>query len=75
MDLWSVVRRKQDIVNPATSVNALRIPPGNRLEALKGNRAGSFSIGVNDRHRITVRLEAEDAHDVLIIPPDARTFV
>lgn len=63
-DLWSVVRRKLDMVNAATSVSALRIPPGNRLEALKGNRASSFSIRVNDQYRITFRFEAEDAHDV-----------
>jgi proteic killer suppression protein len=63
-DLWSVVRRKLDLVNAATSVNALRIPSVNRLEALKGNRASSFSIRVNDQYRITFRCEAEDPHDV-----------
>jgi proteic killer suppression protein len=63
-DLWAAVRRKLDLVNGATNVKALRVPPGNRLEALQGERAGSFSIRVNDRYRITFRFEGEHAHDV-----------
>jgi proteic killer suppression protein len=63
-DLWSIVRRKLDLVNAATSVNALREPPGNRLESLQGDRAGSFSIRVNDQYRITFRFEGEHPHDV-----------
>ena len=39
-------------------------PPGNRLEPLKGDRVGSFSVRVNDQSRITFRFEGEDAHDV-----------
>ena len=62
--LWQVVRRKLDMVNGARGVSALRVPPGNRLEALEGNRAGTFSIRVNDQYRITFRFEGEDAHDV-----------
>ena len=62
--LWPAVRRKLDMVNAATSLKGLRVPPGNRLEALKANRAGSFSIRVNDQYRITFRFEGEDAHDV-----------
>jgi len=45
-------------------VKALRVPPGNRLEALQGASAGSFSIRVNDQYRITFRFEGEHAHDV-----------
>lgn len=62
--VWPVVRRKLDLLNAATNVQALRVPPGNRLEALKGDRAGSFSIPVNDQYRVTFRFEHEDAHDV-----------
>jgi proteic killer suppression protein len=62
--LWAAVRRKLDFVNAATSVKALRVPPGNRLEALQGDRAGSFSIRVNDQYRITFRFEGEHAADV-----------
>jgi toxin HigB-1 len=63
-ELWTVVRRKLDMVNAARTVGALRVPPGNRLEALTGNRAGSFSIRVNAPYRITFRFEGEDALDV-----------
>jgi proteic killer suppression protein len=63
-DLWAAVRRKLDLVNAATSVKALRVPPGNRLEALQAARAGSFSIRVNDQYRITFRFEGEHAYDV-----------
>jgi proteic killer suppression protein len=62
--LWAVVRRKLDFLNAATNLQALRVPSGNRLEALKGNRAGLFSIRVNEQYRITFRFEGEDAHDV-----------
>lgn len=63
-NVWSVVRRKLDMVSAATSVQALRVPPGNRLEALHGDRAGSFSIRVNDQYRITFRFDGEHAYDV-----------
>lgn len=63
-NVWPVVRRKLDMVNAAASVQALRVPPGNRLEALRGDRAGSFSIRVNEQYRITFMFEGEHAHDV-----------
>ena len=62
--IWPVVRRKLDILDSVTRVEALRIPPGNRLEALKGDRAGYFGIRVNDQFRITFRFDHEHAHDV-----------
>jgi proteic killer suppression protein len=52
------------MINAATNVQALRVPPGNRLEALQGNRAGSFSIRVNDQYRITFTFDGEHAHGV-----------
>jgi proteic killer suppression protein len=45
----------------------LRLPPGNRLEALRGNRAGQYSIRVNDQGRVCLRWQGEDAHDVGIV--------
>ena len=45
----------------------LRLPPGNRLEALKGNRAGQYSIRINDQWRVCFRWRGEDAHDVEIV--------
>jgi proteic killer suppression protein len=47
-----VAARKLDMLDAAPSLDALRSPPGNRLEALKGDRAGKFSIRVNQRWRI-----------------------
>ena len=61
--LWAIARRKLDLLN-AAHVQALRVPPGNRLEALQGDRAGAFSLRVNDQYRITFRFVGEDAHDV-----------
>ena len=60
-------RRKLDQVNAAASVNDLRVPPGNLLEALRGDRKGKFSIRVNDQWRICFRIEAGEAFDVEIV--------
>jgi toxin HigB-1 len=46
------VARKLDMLNAAVTLNDLRSPPGNRLEALAGNRAGQHSIRINDQYRI-----------------------
>ena len=51
-DLQRVTMRKLKILHNATTLNDLRIPPGNRLEALKGERAGQHSIRINDQWRI-----------------------
>ena len=50
--LWPVARRKLDQLNAAAGVGDLRAPPGNRLEALRGNRQGQFSIRVNRQYRL-----------------------
>jgi toxin HigB-1 len=49
--LWSVARRKLDLINAATQLGDLRFPPGNRLEPLKGDRAGQHSIRINEKYR------------------------
>ena len=51
-DLLKITRRKLQYLNAAVSLNDLRAPPANRLEALKGERAGQHSIRVNDQLRI-----------------------
>ena len=51
--LWPVIRRKLDALNRARTLQDLRLPAGNRLEPLKGDQAGRFSIRVNDQFRIT----------------------
>ena len=66
-DIRSAAARKLDILNAATELNDLRAPPGNRLEALKGDLKGKHSIRINDQWRVLFRWEAGDAHDVEII--------
>ncbi len=55
------------MLNNAATLDDLRIPPANRLEALKGNRKGQFSIRINDQWRICFRWVDGDASDVQII--------
>lgn len=62
--IWPVVRRKLDMVNAAAAVSDLRVPPSNRLEALRGDQAGRLSIRVNRQYRITFRFEDGHAFDV-----------
>jgi len=62
-----VARRKLKMLHAATSLADLRVPPGNRLEALKGNRKGQHSIRVNDQYRVCFRWRAGDAFDVEIV--------
>ena len=59
--------RRLDVLNGAPSLQDLRVPPGNRLEALRGDLRGHYSIRVNDQWRIVFRWSAGDAHDVRII--------
>ncbi|HEV2200144.1 MAG TPA: type II toxin-antitoxin system RelE/ParE family toxin [Bryobacteraceae bacterium] len=59
-----VALRRLRLLNRASLLTDLRVPPGNQLEALKGDRAGQYSIRVNDQYRICFRWEGGDAHDV-----------
>ena len=60
-------RRKLLYLNQAHSLQDLVVPPGNRLEALKGDRKGQHSIRINDQWRICFRWEEGHAYDVEII--------
>ena len=51
-NLWGIAARKLDQLDSVSSVDELRVPPGNRLEVLSGNRKGQFSIRINDQFRI-----------------------
>lgn len=51
-ELWKIAARKLDQLDSAEALDDLRIPPGNRLEALKGDRQGQYSIRINERYRI-----------------------
>jgi proteic killer suppression protein len=50
--LWRVASRKLDQIDSATRLDELRKPPGNRLEALRGDRSGQHSIRINNRYRV-----------------------
>jgi proteic killer suppression protein len=63
----SVARRKLRQLQIAGRLDDLRVPPGNRLEALKGDRSGQYSIRVNDQFRVCFRWTAAGAADVEIV--------
>ena len=65
--IQNAARRKLEILAAAKKVEDLRIPPGNRLEALKGNRRGQHSIRINDQWRLCFRWKNGDAYDVEIV--------
>lgn len=50
--LWRVASRKLDQLDSVSALQELRIPPGNHLELLSGDRAGQYSIRINDQYRI-----------------------
>ena len=62
-----VARRKLLQLHAATELASLRIPPGNRLEALKADRMGQHSIRINDQWRICFVWQADGAHNVEIV--------
>ena len=63
-ELVDAALRKLDMLNAAADLGDLRSPPGNRWEALKGDRSGFSSIRVNDRWRIVFRWQSRNAFDV-----------
>lgn len=65
-DIHRRARRKLLMIKRAQDVNELRVPPGNRLESLKGDRVGQYSICINQRWRICFRWKDSDAYDVEI---------
>ncbi|HWF20110.1 MAG TPA: type II toxin-antitoxin system RelE/ParE family toxin [Verrucomicrobiae bacterium] len=62
-----IARRKLLALHAATELRDMFVPPGNRLEALKGSRKGQHSIRVNDQWRICFRWSDGNAHDVEIV--------
>ena len=66
-DVQSVARRKLRYLDAASRLDDLRVPPANRLETLKGDRAGQHSIRVNDQWRICFRWRKGNALDVEIV--------
>ena len=62
-----VARRKLLQLHAATSLQDLRIPPGNQLEALKGDRKDQYSIRINDQWRVCFKWKSDGPHDVEIV--------
>lgn len=65
--LWRVSQRKLDQLDSTDNLNDLRIPPGNRLEALRGDRAGQHSIRINEQYRICFVWTAQGPEHVEIV--------
>ena len=63
-NLWRVAQRKLKALDVAARLNDLRIPAGNRLERLRGDRSEQYSIRINNQYRLTFRWKDGDAHDV-----------
>ncbi len=66
-DIQRSARRKLLLLDAAVSLDSLRVPPGNRLEALKGSRKGQHSIRINNQWRICFVWKDGDAFDVEIV--------
>lgn len=66
-ELRRAARRKILYLHDAAELTDLRVPPGNRLEALKGNMRGRFSIRINDQWRVTFRWEKGSALEVAVV--------
>ncbi|NIR47054.1 type II toxin-antitoxin system RelE/ParE family toxin [candidate division KSB1 bacterium] len=66
-DIQRAVLRKLRMLNRAKTLKDLRVPPGNRLEALKGNRKGQHSIRINDQWRVCFEWRENDAQNVEIV--------
>lgn len=66
-NIAAVARRKLRQLEISARLEDLRVPPGNRLEALKGDRAGQHSIRINDQFRVCFRWTAAGAEDVEIV--------
>ncbi|MBC7437144.1 MAG: type II toxin-antitoxin system RelE/ParE family toxin [Bdellovibrionales bacterium] len=66
-NIETVARRKLEQLELAGVLEDLRVPPGNRLEALKGNRAGQHSIRINDQFRVCFVWTAQGPQDVEIV--------
>lgn len=66
-ELWTVAGRKLDMIQAADALRDLETPPNNRLEALKGDRKGQYSIRINDQYRICFTWTDGGAADVEIV--------
>jgi len=66
-EIQAAALRKLRLINAARRIDDLRVPPGNRLEALKGDRSGQWSIRINNQWRVCFRWNEGGAEDVEIV--------
>ena len=66
LKLWRIARRRLEQLDSVALLEELRIPPGNHLEALSGDRHGQYSIRINDRYRICFRWSSNGPYDVTV---------
>jgi len=66
-EIQGSARRKLKMIDAAVSIESLRVPPGNRLEVLKGDRRGQWSVRINDQWRICFRWKQGAAFEVEIV--------
>ena len=65
--IWRVAQRKLDMLNAAVKFEDLKVPPGNRLESLKGSLKGKYSVRINDQYRVVFGFKDGNAYDVNIV--------
>jgi proteic killer suppression protein len=66
-DIQRIIMRKLTVLNAAPSLDALRVPPGNHLEAMGGEREGQYGVRINDQWRICFKWHEGNAYDVEIV--------
>ncbi len=66
-DIQRIAMKKLWMLDAAPDLSSLRVPPGNRLETLKGDRIGRYSIRINDQWRICFKWSDNNAYDVEIL--------
>jgi proteic killer suppression protein len=65
-ELWRAAQRKMKAIDVAARLDDLTVPAGNRLEKLRGDQEGRYSIRFNERYRVTSRWREGDAHEVRV---------
>ena len=65
--IWRIAARKLDQLDSVESLSELRLPPGNQLESLSGDRAGQYSIRINDQYRICFIWQDDEPDEVEIV--------
>ena len=65
--LWNTARKKLDMINAAKKLDDLKVPPGNRLEQLKGNYKGAYSIRINNQWRIIFYWDESGVENISIL--------